>query len=105
MKYDKAYFIAKFEAIPDSEIGTGSPGNCCAAYHCGLRSGQSEEEIKNNAELSALGELLMPEAKRQFPGDRKFTLYGAVWRINDGYCPPENETPKTRILAALRDLP
>jgi len=105
--YDKAYFIAKFEAIPDSDIGSGSPGRQCAAYHCGLRFGHTQEEIENNAELSALGDLLMPIAKRLFGMDasKTFTRYGAVWRVNDGWCPPENETPKQRILAALKDQP
>lgn len=90
MTYDKAYFIAKFEAIPDEQWCVGvsydKQERRCASGHCSVLGG----------EFNALNRL--------FPtvGFRK--ILPAV--INDGEDPRyQQPTPKARILAALRDLP
>jgi hypothetical protein len=104
MKYDKAYFIAKFEAIPDSEIGTGSVSHRCASYYCGLREGMADHVVNSLPELNALGELLRPTCSW---APKTATAYGVVWRVNDGDDWGELAvlSPRARILAALHDLP
>lgn len=92
--YDKAYFIAKFEAIPEDKwcvnTFTDGDGRCCAQGHCGDRS-----HIVAPPECMALKSLLFGE----FDG----TVVSAV---NDGNDPRyQQPTPKARILAALRDMP
>lgn len=84
--YDKAYFIAKFSAIPDERwcVGLQGPNNTACAYdHC-RRFGVEPDELRT---------LL----------DR---ISARASYVNDGldsrYPQP---TPKARILAALADLP
>lgn len=91
-KYDRDYFIAKFEAIPEelwSVKSYGTGGKHCAHGHCGQ---YSEESV-------ALAMLWETDEFESIPE----TISVA---INDGedrrYQQP---TPKQRILAALRDLP
>ncbi len=85
--YNRDYFIAKFEAIPDEKWTTGvfvHGDRCCALGHCGPNIGYYTPEA------FALSSMLGHQASF----------------INDGfdsrYLQP---TPKQRILAALRDLP
>ena len=91
MTYDKAYFIAKFEAIPEDKWITEDfidERGCCALGHCGFDFGIETDEGTDLA-------LLL-----------KWHLAVVPSRINDGrdlrYQQP---TPKQRILAALKDLP
>ena len=91
MTYDAAYFIAKFEAIPDELWFVGKltdPEN--QARHCALGHCVRRDFIFNH-EAEALFRIL------NFPAN-----------INDGDDPryPRDKfpTPKARILAALRDV-
>jgi hypothetical protein len=88
--YDAAYFIAKFEAIPDGQWCTRhySDGERhCALGHCGER----DATLCETGESKALSDLLLH-----------------VIEINDAtcFCPDKYAvipTPKARVLAALRD--
>lgn len=90
--YDKAYFIAKFEAIPEEKwcvayLDAGD-GVHCALGHCGVTVSlnYTDKEI-------ALRDLMRPNG-------------WSVADINDGDTPDfQQPTPKQRILAALRSLP
>lgn len=91
MNYDKAYFIAKFEAIPEGQwcerAYFNAIGQHCALGHCGESTGVTEES-------GALTSLL------------SLGLGSSTSRINDGEHPDYRQpTPKQRILAALHDLP
>lgn len=93
--YDKAHFIAKFEAIPEDRWCKGQieddSGRCCAIGHCHPVLGG----------LCSEGEALA----RLFPGERHNCGKLIVARINDGEDPQyQQPTPKQRVLAALRDL-
>jgi len=85
--YDKAYFIAKFEAIPEEKwcVGELSLGDQnCAFGLCHPDLGARSKE----------GEALASLMPNMFAG------------INDGRNPNfQQPTPKQRILAALRSLP
>lgn len=101
--YDKAYFIAKFEAIPEERWTTGvcrSGQHCCSLGHCGETS-LHIMLAEYGAEARALIALFPPS-----PDGSLFGADGGVVEINDGwdlrYTQP---TPRARILAALRDLP
>lgn len=92
MKHTVDYFIKKFKAIPNNKWITNqfvSEDGCCAFGHCGIRNDSSPS---NNPEAQNLIRLF----KR---------LRIDVANINDGY---ENKYqqkhPRTRILAALRDI-
>lgn len=89
--YGKAYFIAKFEAIPEerwTECGQymDHEGRCCARGHLG--------ESNTNT----------PDSSRALT--RLFKGHGYVTAINDGRDSKyQQPTPRARMLAALRDLP
>lgn len=93
--YNRDYFIAKFEAIPDDQFTIGAyvhRGARCAAGHCMTLDSPP-------GELGALCALFPPA----FKGDN---FDSGVVRINDR----QDERyqvlgAKNRILAALRDLP
>lgn len=80
------YFIAKYEAIPEDKIIAGKwidgKGGCCGMGHCG-RFGP----YQSTPESLALAAIL------------------PNWQgINDGFSLVyKQETPKQRLLAALRD--
>ena len=100
MTYNKEYFIKKFEAIPDTEIGESSLRNKCALYHCGVRSIDfywvpTEE---SNALLRLFG--------ANFIGNPKTTDWEKVFNVNDGWRANEilGKTPKERILNKLKSL-
>ena len=86
MTYDAAYFIAKFEGIPEerwcTNVFRSHGGRRCALGHCQeSRTGRTDESI-------ALANLLTDTAE-----------------INDGKDPRyQQPTPKQRVLAALKDL-
>ena len=92
MTYDKSYFIAKFEAIPEQNwcadgTYTNGPNRFCAFGHCFATIG-----VRFSEEADALRLLMIP--------------VGNVADINDGlYDKYQQPTPKQRILAALKDLP
>lgn len=96
--YDKAHFLAKLGAIPDSEWCMGEfedhYGRHCAGGHCGA--------AEATAESQALYQLLgfLPKTR----GSK--TAMAHLPRINDGADPRyQQPTPRARILAALHDLP
>lgn len=94
--YDKAYFIAKFEAIPDGKWCTRTQvdddGRCCALGHCSRSLGAMSKE---GHALAMLFEPTRDEGGKL-----------VVARINDGEAPRyQQTTPRARVLAALRDLP
>jgi len=79
--FDVDYFIKKFEAIPDEDWTTGQfendIGQRCALGHCTF------------IESASLKDILLDE----------------VAEINDGTDGQyQQETPKSRILAALKDI-
>jgi hypothetical protein len=92
--YDVDYFIRKFEAIPEHEIGTQSIHNHCAYWHC------DNQDYFWGAASSAFTELF-----KKLDYERWFCVEFVAIRINDGkderYQQP---TPKQRILAALYDI-
>jgi hypothetical protein len=96
--YDVDYFIKKFEAIPDSEIGVLSLDNKCALLYCGARVSSRGNYILTK-ESAALVKILAPiSPKTSDPGS-------TVWNINDGnHYGYKQRTPKQRILAALYDI-
>src|SRR5689334_15882823 len=91
--YDVNYFIDKFSAIPEEDIGIGSTESHCGYYHCGYRHDYFGDEAYALTNLFAILNPL--EDLRQMI----FT------RINDG-CDRryQQPTPKQRILAALYDI-
>jgi hypothetical protein len=94
MTYNAAYFITKFEDIPEDRWGTmvyEKDGKCCAYGHCGRKFGESTEESQGLSALSREIQRRSPDA----PG---------VVLVNDGYRKEYSQpTPKQRILAWLKD--
>jgi hypothetical protein len=88
--YTAQYFIDKFEAIPEEEWCTGAisyEGKHCAYGHCGYMHTHTDES-------SALRGLF-----------QKLERFTFVTEVNDcKEAPYLQETPKQRILAALRDI-
>ena len=92
MRYDKNYFIAKFEAIPEDKWCThtyGKDGHHCALGHCG------DSIYVTTSEADSLDKLL--QYKTAFINDGE--LLDSIDYSNYG------DTPKQRILTALRLLP
>lgn len=91
--YDAAYFIRKFEAIPDDQWClvqyVDDRGRRCAFGHCGVEDDDPAGSMSRGGEGRALDTL----------------LGGLAHLINDGvYSAYKQPHPKARILAALRDL-
>jgi hypothetical protein len=89
-KYDANYFIQKFEQISDdlwTESGYSDGDKHCALGHCGeLNSSEPTVESENLDSLFSKHDL-------------------RVSLVNDGMCSRyTQESPKTRILAALYDI-
>jgi hypothetical protein len=80
MIYDRDYFIKKFEAIPEGEIGKASIKNHCALWHCGV-----DDQYNMTDEAQALLSVISA------------TIEG-VYCINDD---PKNSA-KENILTKLR---
>jgi len=94
--YSKEWFIRKFEAIPEEEIGSGSVQEHCALWHVGVRI--DDVVVNKTDESTALIKLFGGEN-----GDQ----WKYVFNVNDGF--NENSclgsTPKERILNKLKYLP
>jgi hypothetical protein len=104
MKYDVAFFIEKFEKIPEYKWTVNEferDGKCCAQGHCGV-------------DLFNCCEIFMASSSKDLPESWKEGYYLLkvfekaplpVWEINnkksDVYPQP---TPKQRVLAALYDI-
>jgi|GEM_PF-3535459 len=95
-KYDAAYFIRKFSAIPDEKwcVWAFRIGDrCCARGWCG-----TVYYSQPTAEDVVLGSVLAVE--KGSPQERCDT----VGKINNGFdARYPQPTPRARILAALRD--
>ncbi len=85
--YTKEYFIEKFSALENHEIGSGNLKNHCALWHCGVR------DYNMTDEASALCKLFTPLTGSEF--------YYSVFSINDNTGVVEGDTPKERLLNAL----
>lgn len=101
--YTVDYFIAKFEALADSDVGFGRRVNHCALWHCGL----TDPWCEVNEEARALAELFRPLVRTSTEVDTR--CIEPVWLVNDGNkCLPEfikeAKYPRQRILAALHDI-
>lgn len=99
MKYTKQYFIDKFTAIHDSQIGVGAltyPNGepCCALGHCGMSDFDwpTEEALALNTLFAA--------GRHQNEGGT--TIWSHVYRVNDNQV--LFSTPKSRIISKLQSL-
>lgn len=95
--YDVEYFINKFEAIPDHEIGAVRLSAHCALWHCGLKNGEYVHTDESKALTILFGGDINDKSKG-FP---------AVYTINDGgFAINERlgDTPKQRILNKLYQI-
>lgn len=105
MNFDKQYFIDKFDAIPEDEIGTGSMTNKCALWHCGLR-----EYDELTEEAAALIQLFGGKVQTSHIGikvDASTTLlsdFCYVYEVNDNRPDSKGTTAKQRILTKLNSL-
>lgn len=97
MKYTKEYFIEKFKAIPDYEIGRGIH-NHCALWHCGVRD--NDLDYISTPEAKALINLFGGKTETENEIE-----YIAVYAVNDGFgIDSTKSTPKERILNKLQSL-
>jgi hypothetical protein len=90
-EYTIDYFIEKFEAIPDNEIGLGGLSKQCALWHCGVRLNTFATE-----ESAALIKVF---------GAPSEWMRSYVFKVNDdteGRFP--GKSPKERILNRLKLL-
>lgn len=95
LKYDKDYFIKKFEAIPGDRWIVNdfidSEGRCCALGHCGVNHVVYTDEGRALVALLGRGEQI--NKINDNVHDKDYT-----WKVK---VDPE---AKTRILVALRTL-
>lgn len=121
------YFIKKFEAIPEENWSIGSiqdtDGNSCANGHCGvLHLGHGYIVLnkvltgviryRTTDESRALQKVFSKLEITQLPGisyemfyEEHFQYSVTAAIINNGHAAKyQQETPKQRILAALRDI-
>lgn len=89
-KYNKQYFIDKFSALNESEIGKHSIYNHCALFHLGVTESIDGDYI-HTEESKAMTKLLGLKT----PND--------IFYLSDGTCDYHKlgDTPKQRILNAL----
>ena len=101
-EYSKEYFIKKFEAIPEEEIGTTALSSKCALYHCGVRDFDSNGAYILTDEAKALIELFSEKGEVR-KGRSMSTI---VTDVNDGIGNnyPLGETAKERLLNKLKSL-
>lgn len=102
--YDKEYFIRKFEAIPDNEIGQGTLKNHCALHHVGMGI---VDGIQTGNYCDSQGKYYATEETLAFIrlfGGKNASDCGHVYIINDGNDKILQTTPKERILNKLRSL-
>lgn len=99
MNYTKEYFIQKFEAIPEEKWTTGKYTDgyaCCVIGHCGV---SDYAGFERSDEAQALYKLIFSLTKT------KYLPTNPLVSINDGKQEEyKQDTPKQRILAALKDL-
>lgn len=101
---DAQYFIDKFEAIPEEKWAINVlqtiDGRRCAIGHC-LGSRLPEGVV-----LTVLSSGSLNDEVRVLQNlFRDHLCFGIVVKVNDGTDPRyQQETPKQRILAALRDI-
>lgn len=102
MIYDKEYFIKKFKAIPDNEIGKGGLANHCALWHCGVRETPAGF-YSASPEAAALINLFRPgmDVKDDEPIGQAAEV---IWRVNDMASLFPGDTAKGRILNKLKSL-
>ena len=93
-KYTKQYFLDKFTAIPEGEIGSNGLINRCVLYHLGVTADKKGKYVMTD-EAIALADLLGYEG----PSTRSHFL----WSINDN-AQFTNTTPKKAILEALKKV-
>lgn len=89
--YDIDYFIRKFEAIPDAQIGIGFR-NHCVLWHCNATIHPQTTVYELSDEAMALAKIINPD----YP-----SAYN-VWAINDGLS--RGNSPKDRMLLRLYAL-
>jgi len=122
---DVQYFINKFEAIPEEkwciDFFEDENDRHCVNGHCGVNAYAMRIvgiifsiDIESTEESEALYKVLLPLnvtlMRNISPGkygrivnDRQYSTTGAI--INNGDCLEyQQDTPKQRILAALRDI-
>lgn len=96
VNFDVDYFIKKFNAIPESDIGVGLSERC-ALWHCGVRLIENVKGGYSGTEESAA-------LIKLFGGFRR-TDFHAVYSINDiGPIGQQTLTPKQRILNKLYQI-
>lgn len=91
------YFINKFEAIPEEDIGEGSLADHCALYHCGVRLERGE--YVPTEEARTLGNIFSKTMSRE---NLSKDPTSHVFVINDD--PNLGKTPKQRLLNTLKKL-
>lgn len=101
--YTKEYFIKKFEAIPEEKWTKSTlcdgQGAYCALGHCGM-------DHLHRGSITDEARALMKLFGADFDDEDDGQLFRSVYKYNDwegefGYL---GETPKKRIIAALRSL-
>jgi hypothetical protein len=105
MEYSIDYFIQKFEAIPENQIGEGEIEKHCALYHCGVKTNKDYKNLSEEA--IALANIFKPLYHTQ--EENNLSVY--IYSINDGSDNVngiiENvigNTPKERLLNSLYKL-
>lgn len=94
MDYTIDYFINKFSAIPDDEMGDGRLENKCAMFYCGIT--EEGGDYVPTDEALALAEIFAP-----FKSHAREEWFRIIYRINDTRTDFGNN-PKERILTALK---
>lgn len=89
-KFDIDYFIQKFEALKDSEVGRAKVSNHCALWHCGVRRNNMSDQTEEAEALSGILNKVLRICSKHWSAP--------VWQINDGK--PRSE-PRINILSAL----
>lgn len=100
--YDVDYFIKKFEAIPESEIGSCNLQNHCALWHMGVRFYANDEITE---EVKALANLFAPFAE-PIDEHERLRAFPHVYIVADGTRGNDRfgNSPKARLLNALKEV-
>jgi hypothetical protein len=102
-RFSREYFIEKFTAIPEPEIGEGSIEKHCVMYHCGVELNLSSgTAYKYTDEVRTLAKMLAKKLGRN-PITNDGDVYNLMVGINDGWQQYKylGENPRERILTAL----
>lgn len=98
--FNKQYFIDKFSALKDEEVGKEDLNNHCSLWHCGVRIGNTKTSVRDyvpTEESTALIKLLGGETETDFR---------EVFRWNDGTYGGKNYEelpPRQRMLKVLNE--